>query len=73
MALGSGDLIDHCSLIVIHVLCIVRIIVIKVFCQLQHIVSCAGLAVFTTSCISKDIISLLIRIFEHLACSNAAD
>src|SRR5699024_11739592 len=35
MALRSGDLVDQGSLIVVHVLRVVRIIVVKVFGQLQ--------------------------------------
>ena len=73
MALGSRDLVNQSSLIVVHVLRIIRIIIVKVFCQLQHIVCRAGLAVLTASFVSKDIIALLIWILEHLAGSNAAD
>ena len=73
MALRSGDLVDQGSLIVVHVLRVVRIVVVKVFGQLQHIVGRAGLAVLAPALVAQNVVALTVGILEHFAGSHAAD
>ena len=67
--LGSQNLIIQCPLIIIHILCIIRIKVIQLLRQLQHIVSRTGLTV----AVANDIICLLIWFCKFLTSTYTAD
>ena len=68
-SLGSQNLIVQCSLIIVHIFCIIRIKVIQLFRQLQHIVSRTSLTV----AVANDIICLLIWLCKFLAGTYTTD